>query len=115
MAKIINISKDFSAFPAGRVPDDGKFNGHDFRVNVLLPELTKALEDKTYVVVDLDGLKSCGSSFLDSAFGGLIRYEKFSKPDLMKYLKIKFSDPSLERYKVAIDRYISRAVPESRH
>lgn len=115
MTKIINISKDFSAFPAGRIPDDGKFNGHDFRVNVLLPELKKALEDKTHLVVDLDGLKSCGSSFLDSAFGGLIRYEKFSKPELMKHLKIQFSDPSLERYKIAIDRYINRAEPESGH
>lgn len=108
----ISIANDFWPFPAGRTPGDGDYNGQVFRENILLPKLMKAIAEGSHLLVSLDGLKSCGSSFLDSAFGGLVRYEKIDKQLLNKTLRVEFTSHALERYNVAIEKYILRAKPE---
>ena len=89
--------------------DDGEFNAEKFRTTLLRPKLEKAIKAGTALIVSLDGLKSCGSSFLESAFGGLVREEKISKSDLSKHLRVETNQKSLERYKIAIERYIKNA------
>lgn len=106
------ISEDFSKFPAGRIKADGDFNGTRFRVEYLVSALHAAIADKTRLIVSLDGLKSCGSSFLEEAFGGLVRVEKFSKSQLDSSLRIICTETRLQRYKDAIERHIEKAKPE---
>lgn len=66
---MISILKNFSENPAGRYVTDGPNSGERFREELLLP----ALRSSSKVVVDLDGALGFGSSFLEEAFGGLVR------------------------------------------
>ena len=68
--QVISIAKDFSPTPAGRYRSDGPFPGEKFRDDLLLPALRKDTEP---VTVELDGTAGFGSSFLEEAFGGLVR------------------------------------------
>lgn len=87
----INIAHDFHDAPAGRYLDDGPFNGELFRTKHLVPAL-RAGE----VTVILDEAEGYGSSFLEEAFGGLIRKEGFSGSELRNKLKlVSAEDPTL--------------------
>ena len=88
----IVIADDFSPYPAGRYPDDGKFNGTTFRRNHLVP----ALRESSGVEVVFDGVAGCGSSFLEEAFGGLIRQEGMDKKFLDNHLVLSTTEPDLE-------------------
>lgn len=107
---MISIAKDFSAFPAGRVDHDGPYNGERFRKEILVPALKGAEKANSILVVQLDGLKSCGSSFLESAFGGLVRYDGYTAKKLKALVRIDHGSASLERYKLAIENHINRAI-----
>lgn len=67
--KVIRIATEFSKYPGLRFEKLGKHSGEKFRKDVLLP----ALQGNEKVVVHLDGTKGYGSSFLDEAFGGVVR------------------------------------------
>ncbi|UZE14767.1 STAS-like domain-containing protein [Pseudomonas sp. B21-053] len=67
--KSISLARDFTKFPAGRFKDDGPYSGELFREKYLEP----ALASDEPVVVELDGARGYGSSFLEEAFGGLVR------------------------------------------
>lgn len=71
MAATINVRSDFAERPFGRYPKHGPYNGEVFRDKHLIP----ALRESERVVVILDGVKVYGSSFLEEAFGGLVRRE----------------------------------------
>ena len=60
---------DFSRFPYGRYPEHGPFNGQRFRQEFLLPSFISGGE----VCVDLSGARGLSPSFLEEAFGGLVR------------------------------------------
>lgn len=90
---VINISKDFSQFPAGRLRAHGDFSGERFRDELL----KNALEQAEKVAVHLDGAAGYGSSFLEEAFGGLIRKYGFRQDDLKRRLEIVTADKSLIR------------------
>ena len=105
----ISIAEDFSAYPAGRDQNDGPFHGERFRREILLPRYLLAKEADTELSVSLEGVKSFGSSFLEEAFGGLVRKERVDKRDLRKRLAISTGRPGNERYRRAILRYIDQA------
>lgn len=109
---LLSIAEDFWPFPAGRVEADGPYNGEKFREQHLLPAVRAAEEAGAILVVSLDGLKSCGSSFLESAFGGLVRYDGYTSKRLQRIIKIDYTSASLERYKISIESHIKRAVAE---
>jgi len=69
MNKIISIATDFSRYPAGRTRADGPYSGELFRTKMLEP----ALAAGDHLVVNFDGARGYGSSFLEEAFGGLVR------------------------------------------
>lgn len=98
----ISVADDFSTVPAGRFRSDGPFSGEQFREDVLRPALE--LHDK--VVVHLDGTEGYGSSFLEEAFGGLVRERFYSHKELKSKLKVVSSDPA---YVDEIWSYISEA------
>lgn len=100
--KIISIAKDYSETPAGRYRGDGPNTGQRFREDYLLP----ALRDYEKVIVDLDGTLGYGSSFLEEAFGGLIREHGFKLNELDKKLEIK---SSRRLYKERALKYLENA------
>ncbi|KQB10061.1 STAS-like domain-containing protein [Vibrio metoecus] len=106
----IDLAKDFSEFPFGRIsPDDGDFTGQKFRDNVLKPVIDQ-LQDGDIIDVDLDGvIIGIGSSFLSESFGGLVKKGYISKDRLLDVLKITCED---EVYRQEIYRYIKEAVME---
>ena len=107
----INIAEEFSRHPSGRVPSDGPDNGERFRQEHLIPALKAALatKDSGRVVVDIDGCRSFGSSFLEEAFGGLSRVPSFPFHDAVKLLKIRCTKPHLKIYHDAILHYLNEA------
>lgn len=84
----ITIARDFSEYPAGRYRDDGDFSGEVFRDDLLEPKL-RAFD---IVEVDLDGSMGYGSSFLEEAFGGLVRLGKFTRESLHKKLRFSYKE-----------------------
>lgn len=88
----INIAQNFSTVPLGRYPTDSAYNGETFREKWLLP----ALKKNTPVEIILDGTEGYGSSFLEEAFGGLVRMHDYSSLELLKrFIFISEEDPTL--------------------
>lgn len=104
--KTISIAKDFSAYPAGRFLEDGEASGTAFRDNLLIPALNGGF-DKVEII--FDGVAGVGSSFLEEAFGGLIRKTGMSKTDLDQRLDLKTNEPDLEDFVRLAHRYIEDA------
>lgn len=101
-----SIAKNFSKHPGPRFKSQGANSGEAFRKKLV------ELLDSGYsvVMIDLDGTKGMGSSFLDEAFGGLIRSERKSKDDVRNKFKfVSYVDPS---YIESILDAIDRAEPE---
>lgn len=89
--KHISVARDYSRFPAGRYRTDGPFSGQRFREEILQPALGQA----DVIEVELDGVSGFGSSFLDEAFGGLIRGHVVSLDDAPRRIKLHATDESL--------------------
>lgn len=87
--RTISVANEFSPSPAGRFADDGPYPGALFRDRFLLP----AMKGEERVLVDLSGTELAGSSFLEEAFGGLIR-AGFSEKFLREHLEVHSSRES---------------------
>ncbi|MBH1510730.1 STAS-like domain-containing protein [Stenotrophomonas maltophilia] len=111
--KTIDISRDFSKVPAGRFITDGDFSGEIFRDKLLVP----ALHEYDKVQIILDNTAGYGSSFLEEAFGGLIRYCGFTKSYLDDHLSLIATSTRAKRYPPRISSYINDAVvsPDKSH
>ena len=101
----ISIAQDFSKYPAGRYPADGEFNGTRFRQENLVPHL----KESKILVVSFDGTAGFGSSFLEEAFGGLIREEGMTKTFLDKHLRISAEDEGFQDFITLTKKYITDA------
>jgi len=101
--RVIDIGRDFTRYPAGRFNDDGPYSGQAFRERFLVPAL--AANERT--IVSLDGTAGYGSSFLEEAFGGLVRLGH-SADAILKTFELQTNDESL---KTEIVEYIRNAVP----
>jgi len=108
--KTIKIATEFSETPLGRYQTDGDFNGTKFREDLLCPALTT--NDK--VIVDIDDVEGYGSSFLDEAFGGLVRKGHFTAAALKNKLTIQYHRPEFEMYHDLVWKYIEDAKPDKR-
>lgn len=110
----LSIPKNFCPSPAGRYPGDGPFNGQRFRNDFLVPALEEALRTNSTVIVDFDDADSYSSSFLEEAFGGLVRLKKFTKQDIAKRLVLKSDDPVYAAYVADAKDYISSELKKIR-
>lgn len=111
MKYYINVARDFSPRPRGRDERDqvGPFHGTAFRKAKLRDPLLAGDE----VTVDFDGTEALGPSFLEEAFGGLVRYEHIDLSTLEALLTISSTrDPSRE---ASVWRYIRTAAEETQH
>lgn len=104
-ANHLSIAQDFTRYPAGRFESDGPYSGENFRDNFLVP----AMELGTPVTIDLDGVRGFGSSFLEEAFGGLVR-KGYSSEQVLSIFTFASSDPSLE---IEIKDYIQHGADGS--
>jgi hypothetical protein len=82
----IYVARDFTKMPCVRRPEDGPHSGAEFRDKILLP----ALRSNETVTVDMDGVLTLGSSFLEEAFGGLVRKGYYTARELAGKLVLKF-------------------------
>lgn len=99
----IDVAKDFSDDPFGRYPGDGPFNATTFRKDYLIPRLSQ-LKENEVLTVDFSGVSfGLGSSFVEEAFGQLIR-EGFEKEFLFKKIQYKFP---IKFYEVQARKFIS--------
>lgn len=101
----ISIARNFSKYPAGRYEADGEFNGEKFRAECLVPHLN---DGKTLHVV-FDGVAGLGSSFLEEAFGGLVRVENMDKAFLDEHLHLSASEDELQDFVKLAKKYIADA------
>ena len=96
----INIANDFSRTPAGRTEaDHGSNSGEAFRIKHLVPKLKEAISSRSKLVVVLDGTAGYPVSFLDEAFGGLVRVDRIDKDKIIQHLEVKAETPHYEIYK----------------
>jgi STAS-like domain of unknown function (DUF4325) len=109
---VIEIGKDFSKTPGGRRISDGPDSGQLFRDRLLAPALRNAVEQNEKLIVMLDGPRGYLSSFLEEAFGGLVRRRQFTKAQLRQHLDIRANDRFYETYRRLALRYIDEAEPE---
>jgi hypothetical protein len=84
---MIRVAEQFSERPYGRYPEHGPDNGARFREEYLIP----ALRGAKHVVVVLDGARGLGPSFLEEAFGGLVR-AGFPSAEIMERITIRSDD-----------------------
>ncbi len=110
---IIDLANEFSRYPSGRYPSDGTHNGQAFRTEILVPALRRAISEDTILVVDIDGVRTFGSSFLEEAFAGLVRLGLFDRGQLDRHLEIRCQKSHLKLFKDAILSLIREARPES--
>ena len=75
----INIAKDYTKTPGGRYIIEGEFSGEHFRTTILKPTFERAIAEGNTIVVILDGGYGYPPSFLEEAFGGLVRETKDSR------------------------------------
>ncbi|QFI77402.1 DUF4325 domain-containing protein [Bradyrhizobium betae] len=104
-AQYLSIAKDFSRFPSGRFRSDGPNSGEAFREDHLAPKLKSGAQ----LVVNLDGVAGLPSSFLEEAFGGLVRHHDFSPSQLESLLRFEALTPRMQTYPKMIWGYIARA------
>ena len=105
---VISIAHDFSSTPAGRVPQDGPFNGQRFRQEYLDPAIAKAIGERGKVIVEFSDADSYSSSFLEEAFGGLARSNKFHGDQIRDVLVLKSDDPVYAAYVEDAKDYLNR-------
>jgi hypothetical protein len=99
--EMLNIAKDFSRYPAGRVTTDGPYSGQKFREEFLEPVIKAGKK----LTIELDGTRGYGSSFLEEAFGGLVRVG-YPSEKILSLLTFKTNDDSLT---IEIKEYIKNA------
>jgi hypothetical protein len=103
---------DHARSPGGRFMTDGPFSGEWFRVRVLSEPLSSAVKAGEVLEVELDGTAGYGSSFLEEAFGGLIRHCVVTPREARLYLRIVARSPLYRPYKELAERYVRDAKPE---
>lgn len=84
----LSLAQDFSEFPAGRFKTDGPHSAEQFREDVLVPALSQGQP----LIVVLDGNVG-GASFLEEAFGGLVREHGMQPEELRRLIEFRCISP----------------------
>jgi hypothetical protein len=103
---VVNVAREFSRTPGGRYNSDGPASGQQFREKLLVP----MLQQNDRIVIELDGARGYPSSFLEEAFGGLIREKVLQPNEFWKRLEFKASGP----FQIYVDDIRSHVERETR-
>ncbi|MBP8018407.1 MAG: STAS-like domain-containing protein [Hylemonella sp.] len=98
----VNVSTQFTKLPGLRYIRLGRFSGEEFRQRFLIEPLRQGRS----VIVELDGVRGYGSSFLEEAFGGTVRELGLSTEDALQRLKV---ETIVESWRLDVDEYIRTA------
>lgn len=82
----INIAQDFSDTPGGRYISEGENSGEKFRDEILIPKYKLAEQNNEKLEINFDKCWGFGTSFLEEAFGGLVR--KLKKKGTLKRIRL---------------------------
>ena len=69
----INIVKEFTDTPGGRYIKQGPYSGEEFRETILKVKYDYCLLNKEKLIINFDGGYGYPISFIDEAFGGMVR------------------------------------------
>ena len=84
----IFVATQYTRTPDVRYESQNKGkSGEGFRETLLLPKLLECIERQEVLTVIFDGCRGAGVSFLEEAFGGLIR-KGVNYDDIQRYLRI---------------------------
>lgn len=91
--------KDWSTCPGPRLCGEGDFSAEEWRNHFLVPKLRQAIDSGEVLEVDIDGIEGVCHSFLEEAFGGIIRNSMLANPDdCLMHLAIRTAEePELHR------------------
>lgn len=89
----LSIARDFTEVPGPRFTEEGKFSGEEFRKSLLRSKFDEALSTGALLRVDLDGTYGYPPSFLEEAFGGLVR--DTNQADVLRVLRFKSDEEPL--------------------
>ncbi|MCB5412179.1 STAS-like domain-containing protein [Pseudogemmobacter faecipullorum] len=106
----IHVGRDFHDAPGGRYVEDGPGNATDFRNKFLLPVLTSGGRAE----IELDGVPGLPSSFLEEAFGGLVRLG-YRADKIRETFSFIVKEPSFKRFPQLIYDHLDRAERLSTH
>jgi hypothetical protein len=109
----LSVAEKFSKVPGARLRRDGPHSAEEFRVKVLIPALRRAVDDDSELHVLLDGTAGYGSSFLEEAFGGLVRSGEFPVQQIRTRLRVVAIDPLYAGYRALAERYLNDALSKS--
>lgn len=104
--KEIFIARDFSPTPGGRTRRDGPYSGEMFRNKFLVPAFDRSSED---VVIILDGVAGLPPSFLEEAFGGLVRQGIVNADDFLRRVRFKATDKNMRARSSMIEKFVREA------
>lgn len=99
------IASEFSPITGGRTPDEGEFSGQIFRDEVLVPKYIECLDKNERLEIVFDNCYGIGTSFLEEAFGGLVRKYKYT--DVLDHIKLTANDD--ETILINVPKYIKAA------
>lgn len=105
----IEVASDFSRTPGPRFKRLGPHSGEEFRERLLQALRTAPTES---VEVFLDGTEGYGSSFLEEAFGGLVRHAPYPPEEIERRVKIRATTKLYQTYVDEAERYLHDAVQE---
>lgn len=109
----LNLAKDFSPAPGGRYREDGPTSATAFRDDLLIPRLHEAIGAGEVLIVNLDGAIGVPSSFLEEAFGGLIRADTgLDSQTIMQSVTVVAKDPNLWPFMTLAERFMERAAED---
>jgi hypothetical protein len=103
-AETIFVAQDFSDTPGGRYKRLGPASGEEFR-----DHLVQILKSGKDLIVIVDGAEGYGSSFLEEAFGGLVRLGLWSFAELSRRVQVIAQDKSYELYSQQATKYMKEA------
>ncbi|WP_333611916.1 STAS-like domain-containing protein [Brevundimonas bullata] len=106
---VLNVPQAFSRYLGGRYRNDGPWSGEAFRDDLLIPTLQDALGRHEQVTIILDGVAGVPSSFLEEAFGGLLRSGRFTLAQLKQVIHFQAEDPELWPYLRLADEFMEQA------
>lgn len=110
---VLTILSDFTEYPGPRYRKDGPFSGEQFREELLQPQLERAARDGRQLKVILDGVAGYGSSFLEEAFGGLVR-AGVPPEHIANHLQIVAKTPRFEHHRLRALQYIQDALKRAK-
>lgn len=102
----ISIVKDFTDTPGTRYRTEGELSGQEFRETLLRPKYD-ALKPGEILKIDFDGVYGYPPSFLEEAFGGLVR--EIGNPEEVES-KLKFKADERPDLIDKVKKYIHNAI-----